>query len=91
MSSRFEGTHLSSKTPPDAMPPLSYENNRMRGIIIKTSAEEVYPGDATLRLGSTASDPLGLIPVLEIVSSFYFIGDLVLAYGRVVHDYLEKG
>jgi len=30
MSSRFEGTRLSSKTPPDAMPPLTYENNRMR-------------------------------------------------------------
>jgi acetoacetate decarboxylase len=53
--------------------------------------KEVCPGDVTLRLGSTPSDPLGEIPVLEIVNSLYFIGGFVLDYGRVVHDYLKEG
>jgi acetoacetate decarboxylase len=53
--------------------------------------KEVRPGDATLRLGSTPSDPLGKIPVLEIVNSLYFIGGFVLDYGRVAHDYLKEG
>jgi hypothetical protein len=53
--------------------------------------QEVLPGDATLRLGSTATDPLERIPVLEIVQGVYFTGGFVLDYGRVVHDYLAKG
>ena len=51
---------------------------------------EVRPGEATLRLGSTASDPLGMIPVLEVVSGVYTIGGFVLDYGEVVHNYLTE-
>lgn len=53
--------------------------------------QEVRPGDATLRLGSTAADPLERIPVLEIVQGVYFTGGFVLDYGRIVHDYLANG
>jgi len=51
---------------------------------------DVRPGKATIRLGSTESDPLGRIPVLEIVSGVYYIGGFALDYGRVVYDYLAK-
>jgi acetoacetate decarboxylase len=53
--------------------------------------QEVRPGDATLRLGSTAADPLERIPVLEIVQGVYFTGGFVLDYGQIVHDYLANG
>jgi acetoacetate decarboxylase len=51
---------------------------------------EMRPGKATLRLGSAASDPLGEIPVLEVVSGVYYIGGFAIDYGRVVYDYLAK-
>ncbi len=50
---------------------------------------EMRPGEATLRLGSTALDPLGSIPILELVNAFYIKGGFVLDHGRIVHDYLD--
>jgi acetoacetate decarboxylase len=52
--------------------------------------QEMRPGIAKLRLGSTATDPLERIPVLDIVQGVFFTGGFVLDYGRIVHDYLAK-
>ena len=51
---------------------------------------EVYSGEATLRLGSTASDPLGMMPVVEIVDAVYHKGAMVLDYGEILYDYLAE-
>jgi acetoacetate decarboxylase len=79
------------KTIPSVTGPSVYDVKQLTTCVFRDEMNrEMRPGEVTLRLGSTPSDPLGEIPVLEIVSSFYFIGDLVLDYGRVVHDYLKN-
>jgi acetoacetate decarboxylase len=35
-------------------------------------------------------DPLGDIPVLEIVSGSYTVGDMIFDTGKVIHDYLKQ-
>lgn len=49
----------------------------------------VRGGTGTLALASLASDPLGAIPVVEIVGAGYQEQDFVLGYGEVVFDYLR--
>lgn len=79
------------KTIPSAQGPPAYDVKQLTTAVIRDEVcQEVYPGEATLRLGSTASDPLEQIPVLEIVNSGYFTGGFVLDYGRIVHNYLEN-
>ena len=51
---------------------------------------EVHPGEATLQLDSTASDPLGMIPVVEIMGGVYSKGGFVLDYGEILYDYLAE-
>jgi acetoacetate decarboxylase len=96
--------HVGESVPPTASPPASvfllksipsaegsstYDVKRLTTAVIRGGMDsEVRPGEATLRLGSTASDPLGSIPVLEVVSGVYTVGGFVLDYGEVVHDYL---
>lgn len=48
-------------------------------------------GEATLVLGSTASSPLGKIPVGKITRCAYTESGFILDYGKVVHDYLAEG
>jgi acetoacetate decarboxylase len=80
------------KTIPSVTGPPAFDVRQLTTAVLRDeTTTEMRPGDVTLRLGSTPSDPLGLIPVLEIVNSFYFIGGFVLDYGRVVHDYLKEG
>ncbi len=57
----------------------------------KRVVRDFRTGKATLTFGSTPSDPLGAIPVLEIISGSYSERDFVLDYGRVVYDYLTAG
>jgi acetoacetate decarboxylase len=57
---------------------------------IISRAKELYRGKATLALNSTASDPLGKIPVLEIISGEHSIEDMSLDCGDVLYDYLEE-
>lgn len=96
--------HMGESVPPTASPPASvfllksipsaegsstYDVKQLTAAVIRGGMNrEVRPGEATLRLGSTASDPLGMISVLEVVSGVYTIGGFVLDYGEVVHDYL---
>jgi acetoacetate decarboxylase len=49
------------------------------------------PGVGTLSFGSTPVDPLGSIPVLEILQASWYEYDFTLDYGEVVHDYLAEG
>ena len=48
-------------------------------------------GSGKLVLGSLPSDPLGTIPVVEIVDARYMERDFVLDYGDIVFDYLGQG
>lgn len=52
---------------------------------------ELRPGVGTLDFGSTPLDPLGRIPVLEILRAACYEYNFTLDYGEVVYDYLAKG
>ncbi len=49
------------------------------------------PGVGTVSFGSTPLDPLGSIPVLEILRASWYEYAFTLDYGEVVHDYLAEG
>jgi acetoacetate decarboxylase len=98
--------HMAEPVAPEASPPgtifllksiPSAEGNSRYDVKQLTTAvtrngmrTEVRPGKATLRLGSTASDPLGTIPVLRVLSSVYAVSGFVLDYGKVVYNYLAE-
>jgi acetoacetate decarboxylase len=69
--------------PPDVMQITSY--------LQETRLKELHKGKATLELGTTPVDPLGKIPVLEIVRAEFAVVDGVVDYGDVVYDYLKQG
>jgi acetoacetate decarboxylase len=52
---------------------------------------ELRPGVGTLEFGSTPLDPLGSIPVLEILRAACYEYGFILDYGEVVYDYLAEG
>lgn len=52
---------------------------------------ELRPGVGTLSFGSTPVDPLGSIPVLEILGASCYEYGFTLDYGKVIHDYLAEG
>lgn len=52
---------------------------------------ELRPGAGRLEFGSTPIDPLGSIPILEILDAAFYVYDFTLDYGEVVHDYLAGG
>jgi acetoacetate decarboxylase len=52
--------------------------------------KELYRGKATLALNSAPADPLGSIPVLEIISGEQYIEDMSLDCGDVLFDYLAE-
>ena len=52
---------------------------------------ELYKGTGTLELNSGDFDTLGEIPVVEIISGSYAIGEFGLDYGTIVYDYLKQG
>jgi len=79
------------KSIPSAKGSSMYDVKQLTTAIIRDGvSSEVYPGEVTLHLGSTALNPLEMIPVLEIVSGVYTIGGFVLDYGEVVYDYLAE-
>jgi hypothetical protein len=78
MDSQFEGTHLSSRSAPYPMPPLTYENNRMLGIAIRTSQDV---------LGELVPEPLVANSDGQMI---IYIGDLNVA-SPVRFGYLEAG
>jgi acetoacetate decarboxylase len=69
--------------PPDVMQITSYvQGNKLK---------ELQKGKATLELGTTTVDPLGTMPILEIVRAEYMVVDGTVDYGEVVYDYLKQG
>ncbi|MGD8699423.1 MAG: acetoacetate decarboxylase family protein [Gemmatimonadales bacterium] len=52
---------------------------------------ELRPGVGRLEFGSTPIDPLGSIPILEILEAACYEDNFILDYGEVVHDYLAQG
>jgi acetoacetate decarboxylase len=65
----------------------------MQLTVVRTriQVKEMYSGQATLKFGSLSADPLGTIPIRQIVSANYgIISSGELDYGEVLHDYLAK-
>jgi acetoacetate decarboxylase len=52
---------------------------------------ELRPGVGTLDFGSTPTDPLGRINVLEVLRAACYQYGFILDYGEVVYDYLAEG
>lgn len=59
-------------------------------VIRDKKVRELYKGTGTFEFKSGEFDPLGEIPVLEIVSGSYSIEDFIFDYGKVIFDYLKK-
>jgi acetoacetate decarboxylase len=58
---------------------------------ITTSEKKVFfRGDAKLSFTSSGTDPLGRIPILEILSGEQYIEDMTLDCGDVLYDYLSE-
>lgn len=68
--------------PPDVMQ-LTYSVARDAKTLSLQMASEV-----SLKFSSTTEDPLGEIPVLEVVESKFTVQDMIMDYGKVLHDYL---
>ena len=71
---------VKQNAPPDVM--------QLTSILPDSRPKELRRGQATLELGSSPSDPLGEIPILETLGGEYAVSDSVLGYGDVVFDYL---
>lgn len=59
-------------------------------LVRNDNRKEIQEGKASLSLASTVRNPLGEIPVRNIVSSVYTVGDILLDRGEVIHDYLAS-
>jgi acetoacetate decarboxylase len=73
---------VKKNAPPDVM--------QLTSTLIESEMKELYTGSATLELGSSVSDPLGEIPILEILKGRYTVDDSTLGYGDVIYDYLTE-
>jgi acetoacetate decarboxylase len=73
---------VKKNAPPDVM--------QLTSTVIESEMKEMYTGSATLKLGSSVSDPLGAIPILEILESRFSVDDITLGYGDIIHDYLTE-
>jgi len=73
---------VKKNAPPDVM--------QLTSTLIESETKELYTGSATLKLGSLVSDPLGDIPIVEILEGRYMIDNFSLGYGDVIYDYLAE-
>ena len=71
---------VKKNAPPDVM--------QLTSTLMESETKELYTGSATLKLGSSISDPLEDIPILEILEAKYVTDDFSLGYGDVIYDYL---
>jgi acetoacetate decarboxylase len=55
-----------------------------------SDTKELHSGKGTLVFQSSNLDPLGEIPIVQIMKSEYSVSDLVLDYGEVLFDYLKE-
>ena len=74
---------VKKNAPPDVM--------QLTSFMQVNTLKELYKGKAILQLGGTSVDPLGDIPVLEIVKAELMVIDGTVDYGEVIHDYLKQG
>jgi len=68
--------------PPDVM--------QLTSTVSEFNRKEMWGGNGSVEFGSLSADPLGTIPVLQIVAAQYEVGDGILPLGEVVYDYLSK-
>ena len=73
---------VKKNAPPDVM--------QLTSTLMEGETKELYTGSATLALGSSVSDPLEDIPILEILEAKVVIDDFSLGYGDVIYDYLTE-
>jgi acetoacetate decarboxylase len=66
--------------PPDVL--------QLTSLQLDTETKQLFMGPATLSLGSTALDPLGDIPIMEILGGRWALDGFTMGHGDVVHDYL---
>ena len=62
----------------------------LTSLMLKSKTKELHRGKATLEFQSSAQDPLGEIPVSQILQSEYVVSDFVMGYGDVIYDYLAE-
>ncbi len=51
---------------------------------------EVWTGPATLELRPNAQAPVYRLPVVEVITGFYWVADFTLPMGQVWYDYLKR-
>ena len=68
--------------PPDVM--------QLTSTVSELKRKEMWRGKGSLEFGSLSADPLGDIPVLQIIAAQYEVAEGSLPFGEVVHDYLAK-
>ena len=73
---------VKKNAPPDVM--------QLTSTLIESEMQEMYTGSATLKLGSSGSDPLGDIPILAVLEGRFTVDDVTLGYGDVIYDYLAE-
>ena len=69
-------------------PPDVWQLVSTRNIDVKT--KELWNCTASLELKTGPQDALGNIPVLEVVSAQFSVGEFAMDYGEILHDYLVK-
>jgi acetoacetate decarboxylase len=73
---------VKKNAPPDVM--------QLTSTLMDSEIKELHKGSATLKLYSSALDPLGSIPIVDILEGSYSVDDFTLGYGDVIYDYLTK-
>jgi acetoacetate decarboxylase len=63
---------------------------QLTSTLMDSETKELYTGSATLRFDSSASDPLGDIPIVEILGGRYTMDNFTLGFGDVIYDYLTE-
>jgi len=69
--------------PPDVWQLVSSVN-------IDTVTKELWDCEAKLEFATGPQDPLGSIKILEVMSAQFSVGDFVMNYGELLHNYLAK-
>ena len=77
------------KTIPSVRSGAKPDVQQITGTPYTESVRLLKSGKATLQLRSAPDDPLGKIPVKEIIEAMYSEYDNVLPLGEVLHDYLK--
>jgi acetoacetate decarboxylase len=70
----------------DALPDVM----QLTSTVSELKRKEMWRGNGSVEFGSLSADPLGDIPVLQIVGGQYEVAEGSLPFGEVAHDYLAK-